>query len=203
VDVKHTPIEVTPTGIKTGETKHPLDALVLATGYDAVTGAMMRVDITGRDGVKLRDHWGEGPRTHLGLTTAGFPNLFFVDGPGSPGAFFQPILLAEHQVRWVGEAASFVRNRNARTIEPSAAAEAEWTGHLTDVTNATLFPKANSWYMGANIPGKPRVPMMYLGGFGEYSRRTNLAVTSEFSEFLVSHTAVEQEACSELVDQQA
>ncbi|SFF68192.1 flavin-containing monooxygenase [Blastococcus tunisiensis] len=187
VDVKSTPIqEITENGILVGGVEHELDAIVLATGYDAVTGAMLRIHIVGRDGKELREHWDAGPRTHLGLMSAGYPNMFIIDGPGSPGAFFQPILLVEYQNKWVSRTIVAMRERGLSTIEPTPAAEAEWTDHVTAVADGTLFPLANSWYMGANIPGKPRVSLMYLGGFGEYSRRCALALEDGHSEFEVS-----------------
>lgn len=189
VDVKETPItRMTATGVQVGETEYEVDTIILATGYDAVTGAMDRIDIRGRGGKTLKDHWGEGPRTHTGIMSAGFPNMFIIDGPGSPGATFTPILLVEYQLQWVGQTLEYLRSRNASAIEPTTTAESEWVEHVSDVANATLFPEAKSWYMGANIPGKPVVSLIYLGGFKEYSRRLSAALTNGYDGFLFSHS---------------
>jgi cation diffusion facilitator CzcD-associated flavoprotein CzcO len=187
VDIKATPIdEVTPRGIRTGGVEHELDSIVFATGFDAVTGAMNRIEIRGRDGKALKQHWADGPRTYVGLMSAGFPNLFIIDGPGSPGAFFQPILLSEFQVRWTVDCLDHLRARDISCIEPGAQAEQDWVTHVTEIANQTLFPLANSWYMGANIPGKARVSLMYLGGFQNYRKHCEAAAANGYRKFSLS-----------------
>lgn len=188
VDVKDTPItRITEHGVQVGDSVYEVDTIVLATGYDAVTGAMDRIDIHGRGGVPLKGHWADGPRTHIGIMAAGFPNMFIIDGPGSPGAFFQPILLSEYQIRWVGNALRYLDVAHASAFEPTTSAEAGWVDHISEVANATLFPEAKSWYMGSNIPGKPVVSLMYLGGFQEYRRRLDKALNEGIDEYLFSH----------------
>jgi cation diffusion facilitator CzcD-associated flavoprotein CzcO len=184
VDIKNTPIdEVTPTGVRVDDREYALDSLVFATGFDAVTGALNKIDIRGRGGRQLKEQWAHGPRTYLGLMSAGFPNLFMVDGPGSPGAFFQPILLSEYQVQWIGSCLTYLRAHNSGSIESTEQAEAEWTRHGVEVADQTLFNLSDNWYMGANIPGKPRVMLMYIGGFQEYSRRLKEATTTRYRDF--------------------
>ena len=187
VDIKNAPIEeITPKGLRWQGSEFELDSLVLATGFDAVTGAMTRIDIRGRDGTSLNEHWANGPRNYLGLMTAGFPNLFMIDGPGSPGAFFQPILLSEYQVQWVGSCIDSLSGRRFTSIEPTTEAEQEWILHSTEVANQTLLHLADSWYLGANIPGKPRVSMMYIGGFRKYSKKCNEAALGGYQDCLLS-----------------
>jgi cation diffusion facilitator CzcD-associated flavoprotein CzcO len=187
VDIKATPIEeVTAKGIRVGGVEHELDSIVFATGFDAVTGAMNRIDIGGRGGKALKQHWADGPRTYVGLMSAGFPNLFIIDGPGSPGAFFQPILLSEFQVHWMVDCVAHLRDRDLTCIEPPADAEQDWVAHVSEIANQTLFPLANSWYMGANIPGKARVSLMYLGGFGSYRQHCEEAAANGYGKFLLS-----------------
>lgn len=187
VDVKNSPIEeITPNGVVVEGKEYKLDTIVFATGFDAVTGSMTRIDIRGRNGLTLNEHWANGPRNYLGLMIAEFPNLFMLDGPGSPGAFFQPILLSEYQGRWLGECIEYMNRHNLTCIEPSAEAENEWVEHSAEMANKTLLPKADSWYMGANIPGKPRVSLMYIGGFPNYSKQCNAAAVNGYKGFILS-----------------
>jgi cyclohexanone monooxygenase len=187
VDVKETPIqEITPKGIVVDGKEYEFDSLVFATGFDAVTGSMTRIDIRGRNGKSLNDHWVNGPRNYLGLMIAEFPNLFMLDGPGSPGAFYQPILLSEYQVKWLGDCLEQMEQRNHTCIEPTIEAESEWVEHSAEMANRTLLPKADSWYMGANIPGKPRVSLMYIGGFPNYSRQCNTAAIQGYKGFTIT-----------------
>jgi cation diffusion facilitator CzcD-associated flavoprotein CzcO len=186
IDIKSTPIEeVTPNGVRVDGKEIELDSLVFATGFDAVTGTLNSIDIRGRGGKPLKDQWVNGPRTHLGLMSAGCPNLFMVDGPGSPGAFFQPILLSEFQIQWIGRCLDYLRAQNLSSIETTEQAEDEWTRHGLEVADQTLFKYSDNWYMGANIPGKPRVMLMYIGGFQEYSRRCNEATTTRYKDFIL------------------
>ena len=170
VDLKSAPIEaIDEAGIKTTDSHYELDALVFATGFDAMTGALDRIEIRGRNGETLRENWHAGPRTYLGLGVHGFPNLFIVTGPGSPSVLSNMILAAEQHVDWIADAINHLDSAGIDTIEPSAEAVDNWLEECSRRASATLFPSANSWYMGANIPGKPRIFMPFIGGFGVYS----------------------------------
>jgi cyclohexanone monooxygenase len=169
VDLKATPIErITPDGIRTSGEDFAFDAIVLATGFDAMTGALDRIDIRGRGGVALKDRWAEGPKTYLGLMVSGFPNLFTITGPGSPSVLTNMITSIEQHVDWISDCLTHLASHQQATIEPTPAAEAEWVAHVNDIASQTLFPQANSWYMGANVPGKPRQFLPYCGGLGVY-----------------------------------
>ncbi len=164
VNLREEPIEkITANAVDTASRHFELDALVFATGFDAVTGALLAVDIKGRDGATLKDAWSEGPKTYLGLTVAGFPNLFTITGPGSPSVIGNVITNCEYHVDWIAECLTHMRRRNLSTIEPDGEAQEDWGLHVAEVADRTLFPKANSWYLGVNIPGKPRVFMPYIG----------------------------------------
>ena len=164
VDLREEPIErLTADAIETATRRIELDALVLATGFDAVTGALLGMEIRGRNGLSLKDAWSEGPRTYLGLGVAGFPNLFTITGPGSPSVIGNVIANCEHHVDWVVQCVDHMRRSSHSTVEPDAAAERAWGAHVAEVAERTLFPEANSWYLGVNIPGKPRVFMPYVG----------------------------------------
>ncbi|HVT25438.1 MAG TPA: NAD(P)/FAD-dependent oxidoreductase [Rhizomicrobium sp.] len=190
VDLKKSPIEeITADGVKLqGGVEHKVDCLVFATGFDAVTGALTRMDIRGRNGLSIQSHWASGPRTYLGLMASGFPNLFIIDGPGSPGAFFHPILLSEYQVRWVGDCISYLWQNGFASIEPSPDTEDRWVGHVNEVTNQFLVSQVDSWYLGSNIPGKPRVPMMYIGGFKQYSGWCDKSAAEGYEDFCLTRT---------------
>jgi cation diffusion facilitator CzcD-associated flavoprotein CzcO len=169
VDVREDPIvAVTPRGLRTEGADYPLDVLVLATGFDAITGAVLEIDIRGRGGRRLTETWAEGPRAYLGLATAGFPNMFLVTGPGSPSVLSNMVCSIEQHVDWIADCIGYLREHALKTIEATPGAEDGWVAHVAEVAEATLFPLANSWYVGANIPGKPRVFMPYLGGVGNY-----------------------------------
>jgi cyclohexanone monooxygenase len=169
VDLRSDPLRaITETGIDTQSASYPIDILVLATGYDAITGALLAIDIKTSKGVSLRKEWQEGPRTYLGLAVAGLPNLFIVTGPGSPSVISNMVLSVEHHADWIADCMTALRHRGIERIEASAEAQAQWVAHVRDVAIGTLFSKANSWYIGANIPGKPRVLMPYVGGVGVY-----------------------------------
>jgi cation diffusion facilitator CzcD-associated flavoprotein CzcO len=175
VSVRTTPIEsVDATGINTAginetETHYDLDTIVLATGFDAMTGALAKIDITGRAGAKLRDDWQHGPRTYLGLGVDGFPNMFLISGPGAPAVLANMVLHAEAQVNWIAEAISYLDDHGYAAIEAATDSVDEWGGECARRAEATLFTKANSWYMGANVPGKPRGFMLFVGGFATYN----------------------------------
>ena len=169
VNLRRTPIStITETGIRTSERDFEFDAIVYATGFDAMTGAIVGVDIRGRDGVQLREYWAGGPLTYLGLTVRGFPNLFLITGPGSPSVLSNMVVSIEQHVEWITRCLTDLRAGGFSTIEPTETAEAGWVQHVNDCADITLFPQANSWYMGANVPGKPRVFLPYIGGVGEY-----------------------------------
>ena len=169
VDLRATPIvSITPTGIRTTADEFELDTIVFATGFDAMTGPLLGPDITGTGGSTLRDKWAAGPRTYLGIATAGFPNFFIVTGPGSPSVLVNMAVAIEHHVGWIAECIAYLRDRGLASINATVEAEDAWVDHVNEVANLTLFPHANSWYMGANVPGKPRVFMPYIGGFPRY-----------------------------------
>ncbi len=140
-----------------------LDSLVMATGFDAMTGALARIDFRGRNAVSLRDQWQDGPSTYLGVAMSGFPNLFIVTGPGSPSVIGNVIHNGEHHVDWIAGCITYARSRGSLHIEADAQAETSWMAHVAEVAGRTLFPEANSWYLGANVEGKPRVFMPYIG----------------------------------------
>jgi cation diffusion facilitator CzcD-associated flavoprotein CzcO len=169
INIRKSPIEeITPTGLRTKDAEYELDSLVFAIGFDAMTGALLDIDIHGRDGHSLRYAWKEGPRTYLGIGITGFPNMFLITGPQSPSVLSNMILSIEQHVDWITDCLAHVREHDLDTIEATVEAQDKWVEHVAEVGNATLFPLANSWYVGANVPGKPRVFMPYLGGVGAY-----------------------------------
>ncbi|MBL6752578.1 MAG: NAD(P)/FAD-dependent oxidoreductase [Nevskia sp.] len=193
VSIKDTPIEkITPTGIVVAGREYPVDAIVFATGFDAVTGALNKIDIRGRGGAALKDQWRNGPRTSVGIMSAGFPNLFFVNGPGSPAAFFQPVLLAEYQGDWILDCIGYLDRNGKRTIEATESAAEEFVKHSAEIAGSTLFGLSNNWYMGANIPGKTRVMLMYLGGFPAYRDQCVAAAANGYGKFVLDGTAAGQ-----------
>ena len=185
VDLRETPIEcIEAEGIRTaGGRLHTCDVLVWATGFDAMTGAIDRIDVRGRSGRSIREHWSEGLRTFAGLMCAGFPNMIFMNGPGSPSAFFAPIQLAEYQADWIERCLDHMADRGLDCIEPTQEAEDEWVAHADAVAAATLLPSTRSWYMGDNIPGKPRRILIYLGGFAAYRGACENGTANGFQKF--------------------
>ncbi|MUL63304.1 steroid monooxygenase [Mycobacterium sp. CBMA 234] len=170
VDLRTNPlVGITETGVETADESFDLDALVLATGFDAITGALAAVDIVGRRGLALKTKWAQGPSTYLGLTTAGFPNLFFITGPGSPSVLSNMAVSIEQHAELVAETVAYLRANGFDSIEATPTAEAGWMQHVDDAGSITMFPQANSWYVGANIPGKPRVFMPYAAGVDFYA----------------------------------
>ncbi len=169
VNLQRTPIEAfTEKGIKTGDGVQDFDAIVFATGFDAMTGALTRIDIRGRDGMRLVDAWHDGPRSYLGLAVHGFPNLFTITGPSSPSVLSNMLVSIEQHVDWIAACIGWMRDKGKTSIEPRAEAELEWAAHTDHLAHLTLYPKAASWYMGANVPGKPRMFLAYVGGVGTY-----------------------------------
>ncbi|RJQ79092.1 NAD(P)/FAD-dependent oxidoreductase [Pseudonocardiaceae bacterium YIM PH 21723] len=171
VDLRADPIqEITATGVRTRTGEHPLDTLVLATGFDAFTGPLLRLGITGRDGRSLADDWRAGPRSYLGLAIAGFPNLFTLTGPGSTLVLSNMMRAIEHHVDWVLDALSHARDGGLTEFEAQAEAQEAWTAQVAELAGRTLYPNTDSYYLGANIPGKPRVFVPYSGGLDAYRR---------------------------------
>jgi cyclohexanone monooxygenase len=190
VDVRSAPIEaITPTGLRTADAAYEFDTLVYAIGFDAMTGALNAIDIQGRGGVKLKDHWSAGPQTYLGLMVAGFPNLFTITGPGSPSVLSNMVVSIEQHVDWVSDLLAYMRDRQRNVIEATPEAEIGWVGHVNEVASFTLYPKAASWYMGANIPGKPRVFMPYIGGVGTYRQICADIAAKDYAGFELSTAA--------------
>ena len=161
-DINSHPIKkITATGIKTSEGFYELDSIVLATGFDAMTGPMLNIDIRGSDDTLLNEKWVEGPQTYLGLTIAGFPNLFMITGPGSPSVLSNVLLAIEQHVDWITECLQYMSDNQFSMIEPTHKAERDWVKHVNEVAGDTLYVNGDSWYMGANIPGNPRVCLLY------------------------------------------
>jgi cyclohexanone monooxygenase len=174
VDIRSSPIEeILPNAVRTKAGDYEVDALVLATGFDAMTGSVAKIDIRGRDGQTLNQKWAEGPKTYLGLMSVGFPNLFIITGPGSPSVLSNMIVSIEQHVDWIADCVTWMRHRGFETMEAEQDAEDKWVAHVNEVAHTTLYPQANSWYMGANIPGKPQIFMPYIGGVGLYRQICN------------------------------
>ena len=186
VDLRQTPIEeITPRGIRTSNKDFDFDIIVFATGFDAMTGTFMKIDIRGRNGLTLREKWAEGPKTYLGLQVAGFPNMFMLTGPGSPSVLCNMPVCIEQHIDWVGDFIDWMREQHLETAEADPRAEKEWGDHVNEEANKTLFVYANSWYLGANIPGKPRVFMPYAGGQGKYRKMCNEVAQSGYAGFVL------------------
>jgi cyclohexanone monooxygenase len=184
VDLRTDPVAaVTESGVRVGDRDIPLDVIVMATGYDAMTGALLRMDIRGRGGLPLGAKWHDGPQTYLGLATAGFPNLFLITGPGSPSVLAMVIMAIEQHVDWIADCLDHLRHRGLDRVEATEQAEQEWRRHVDDVAATRLYRHANSWYVGANIPGKPRVILPYTGGFGTYSKRCDEVTRAGYAGF--------------------
>jgi len=172
-DLRSEPIErVTAHSVVTSAGEYPIDDLVMATGFDAMTGALSAIDIRGAEGEVLKEKWAAGPRTYLGMMTAGFPNLFMVNGPGSPSVLSNMVMSVEQNVDWIMDCISALGAGPDALIEADRAAEDAWVDHVNEVAAPTLYGKAASWYMGANVPGKPRVFMPYVGGWSTYAAKT-------------------------------
>jgi cyclohexanone monooxygenase len=185
VDVKEDPIaEITETGLRTGKESFDFDALVYATGFDAMTGALNRIDIRGSGGRSLREKWSEGPRTYMGFASNGFPNMFMVTGPGSPSVLSNMTTSIEQHVELITDYIQSLVERGIERVEPDVKDEEKWVVHVNEVANTTLFPLANSWYIGANIPGKPHVFLPYIGGVGNYRRLCTDMVAKGYEGFV-------------------
>jgi cyclohexanone monooxygenase len=187
IDIREAPIEeITPKGLITGGKEYEFDAIVFATGFDAMTGSFAKVDIRGRAGLTLKDKWAEGPKTYLGLMVTGFPNLFFITGPGSPSVLSNMIVSIEQHVDWITDCLGHLRKKDIDAMEATQAAEDHWVAHVNEVAYKTLYPQAASWYMGANIPGKPRVFMPYIGGVQVYRQICNDVVANDYRGFAMT-----------------
>jgi cyclohexanone monooxygenase len=191
VDIRSNPIEqILPNAVRTRERDYEVDALVLATGFDAMTGSVAKIDIRGRQEQTLNQKWAEGPKTYLGLMSAGFPNLFIITGPGSPSVLSNMMVSIEQHVDWITDCIGYMRDRGFEAMEAKREAEDNWVAHVNEVAHTTLYPQANSWYMGANIPGKPQIFMPYIGGVGVYRQICNDVAAKGYEGFAM--TAVEQ-----------
>jgi cyclohexanone monooxygenase len=177
--------EITPNGLRTNGQRFELDALVIATGFDAMTGTLLKIDIRGRGGRTLREAWHAGPRTYLGLSVAGFPNFFTISGPGSPSVLTNMIVSIEQHVNWIADCIAQLRARGRSTIEARPEAQEDWVEHVNAVAERTLYPQCNSWYVGANIPGKKRVFMPLLG-YPDYVEKCEEVVAKEYDGFLLA-----------------
>lgn len=187
INVKNNPINaIRPKGVQVGDTVYEVDAIVYATGFDAMTGALARMDITGRDGRKLVDDWAQGPISYLGVTVSGYPNLFTITGPGSPSVLSNMFSAIEQHVDWISDCIAFMRERDVRFIEAESEAQDEWVEHVRVTAYSTLYPEAASWYLGANIPGKPRMFMPYAGGVGTYRIKCEEVVDANYSGFALT-----------------
>ncbi len=190
VDVRSDPIEeITPTGIRTRGAVYELDAIVFATGFDAISGALLAIDVRGAGGVSLRERWAAGPRAYLGIAIAGFPNLFTITGPGSPSVLTNMVPSIEQHVDCVATCLASLREEGVDRIEATADAEDAWMEHVSEVASETLFPLADSWYVGANIPGKPRVFTTYVGGLATYRRECDEVAAKGYDGFVVGRPA--------------
>ena len=187
VDVGQEPIHsIVPEGIRVGGTVYAVDAIVFATGYDAITGALLEMDLRGRGGLSLRDKWAGGPRVYLGLATSGFPNLFLINGPGSPSVLVNMVTGIEQQVDWIADCLDNMRNCRLDAIEAEEQPEEAWVVHNNEVAGRSIRSSCASWYTGANIPGKPSVFMPYVGGFPAYVEKCEQVVQEGYAGFALS-----------------
>ena len=198
VDIRNNPIqEITPTGLRTAVAEYALDAIVFATGFDAMTGALKEIDIRTDTGLSIQAKWESGPRTYLGIMMAGFPNLFMITGPQSPGVKSQMILACEQHVDWIADCIRHMRDNNLTYIEAEREAEDSWIEHNNEVADRTLYPLANSWYVGANIPGKARVFMPYVGGVTAYKKKCDEVAANGYEGFRFEKGLQDQRAAAD------
>jgi cation diffusion facilitator CzcD-associated flavoprotein CzcO len=184
VDIHETPIaSITPTGLRTTVADYELDTIVFATGFDAMTGPLLRIDLRGTAGIPLAQAWANGPRTLLGIQIAGFPNMFTITGPGSPSVLMNMPVAIEYHVDWIADCIEYVRQHGWSRVEATEEAQDAWVEHVAEVGRRSLYGRANSWYVGANIPGKPRVVMPYAGGQPSYRERCTAVTDSGYEGF--------------------
>ena len=188
MNLRREPIDaITPGGVRTSDATYRCDVLIFATGFDAMTGALTRIDPRGPRGERLRDIWADGPVTFLGLMVPGLPNLFTVSGPGSPSVLANMVLHADVQVDWAVELILTARRLGVSEVEPRRDAADAWTDHVAKAAEQTLFPKAaSSWYLGANIEGKKRIFMPYAGGFGNYRRHCDTVADQNYAGLVLT-----------------
>ena len=187
VDLRSDPIvEITAEGVNTESGHYAVDCLVLATGFDAMTGAVCNIDIRGKQGVSLREKWQSGPKAYLGLATAGFPNLFLITGPGSPSVLSNMLPSIEQHVEWVADCIEYLQSHDLRTIEAQPEAEEAWVEHVNETAELSIYPNCNSWYLGANVEGKSRVFMPYLG-VPPYVEKCKAVVANGYEGFALSN----------------
>ena len=186
VDIRHSPIqEITPTGIRTEDQEYEFDIIVFATGFDAMTGTFFKMDIRGRNDLSLKDKWSEGPKTYLGVQTAGFPNMFMITGPGSPSVFINMPVCIDQHVEWISGFLEYMREHGIETSEADIDSEKAWVAHVNELVQPTMFMRADSWYWGANIPGKPRVFMPYAGGLDTYRNKCDEVADNGYEGFIL------------------
>ncbi len=188
VDIRHFPIEeITATGLRTADgQEYEVDTIVFATGYDAMTGTFFNIDIAGREGRQLREKWSEGPTTYLGVATADFPNMFMITGPQSPSVLSNMPVSIEQHVEWISDFIEYLREHAIDVVDADPQAEVDWVQHVSDIADQTMYMLADSWYLGANIPGKPRVFMPYAGGVGPYRERCDDIAANSYEGFVMS-----------------
>ena len=190
VDIRSGPIvEMKADGLRTQNNSYRFDALVLATGFDAMTGALTSIDIRGREGISLKDQWRDGAKAYLGVAIAGFPNMFIITGPGSPAVLANMVLAIEQHVEWIGDLLAHARAKSMKTIEADRVAQEKWAHQVTESADRTLYPKAASWYVGANVTGKPRIFMPYVDGFNVYSRNCERIAAADYEGFYLAKAA--------------
>ena len=193
VDLRSDPIqEITSHGVTTKNRKIKLDTLVYAVGFDAVTGALNAINIVGRDGQTLRDAWSDGPATYLGLAVSGFPIMFLVTGPGSPGVLSNMVVSIEQHIDWIADAIEHLTSRELTRIEAATDAQDAWVAHVNELAEETLYPQASSWYLGSNITGKARVFMPYVNGCGNYRSECEAVVRDGYRGFQLTAGSVVQ-----------
>ena len=184
IDIKENPIqEISQSGIVVDGQLHEIDILILATGYDAMTGAILKVDIRGKAGESIKEKWREGPKTYLGIMTEGFPNFFMITGPQSPSVLTNMLTSIEQHVEWICECLVFLKEHKIKKIEPKKESQDSWVEHCNALASETLRYRCTSWYLGVNIPGKPRVFMPYVGGFPMYKKKCDDEVRSKYHSF--------------------
>lgn len=194
VDLREQGIDaITPKGVKVGDMEYEFDAIVFATGFDAMTGSLKAIDVRGRKGITFGEHWDDGARTHLGLLSAGFPNLFIINAAGSPAPLYQPIILGQEQIEWVSRLMLKLRERQLNCIETTDEAEDNWGGLCEEAVSATLFPLTDSWYLGKNVPGKSRTGLAYFGGMSNYRQALSEAEVSGYAkDFVLSYLPLDK-----------
>jgi len=193
VDLRKDPIAaITPSGIQTASGSREFDVIIYATGFDAMTGALNRIDIRGRGGEKLTEHWSGGPRNYLGLMVAGFPNLFTITGPGSPSVLSNMIVSIEQHVDWISDSLAYLRDHGIERMEPTIEAEDRWVDHVNNVASGTMYvaESCHSWYLGENVPGKIRQFMPYIGGVGRYRAKCDEIAANGYEGFILEKAAV-------------